>query len=475
MRSGWFLPREDNPSVVSNRVFAVRRLNQMESQRLGTRLDGLSAEVEQAISLISQEQKELRKQLTQIQEVKGNPPVSAERRKLSEQFSRKETRLCGETLGVQQRYRSLSTGDRYRGAPLTQFPLVNGHSRNQSSSTPIRSGKDDPSRVFRKLSGGSNSTNRNSPSEAWPGISTFVKCNDKPRQRSLSTGTYPRFSAWEAIGKNDEVTSGLKGDDMGASTRDESEKSGANRTCRQDHLNPELTQSPTWAWKGTKTFLWNKSSAIALSEGMGKSRQKGDEAMVSGRNSQLASTRKERRQRSFSTNSAPTISRGRVVEVYKEEPSKANIISSADQSICPASSRQRRYSTNCRPKLVNGEVVDIPGDKENTNRNSNRQGVAVQLIRRQRSLSTSCPPVGLERENVTESNNNKDVFNPLTNAHDNKQRNGSRCESEEENTFSKHVISVVNIPSKSCQHISAVGRENKTEQVQDNEIALPPL
>lgn len=227
----------------------IRRLNKMETQRLGTRLDGLSAEAEQARSIISQEQKELRKQLIQIQEVKGNPPVSAERRKLSQQLSCKETRQygsCGETAGTQQRYRSFSTGDRYRGAPLTQFPLVNGRPRSQSSSTPIRLGKDDPSGVFRRLSRGSNGTNRNSPSDAWPGTSTFVKCNDKPRQRSLSTGTYPRFSAWEAVSKNDEVTTGLKRDDMGASTTAEFEKSGASRTWRQDHLNLELTQSPTW-------------------------------------------------------------------------------------------------------------------------------------------------------------------------------------------------------------------------------------
>ena len=478
MTSGWFLPREDSPSVVSNRVFTIRRLNKMESQRLGTRLDGLSAEVEQARSLISREQKELRKQLTQIQEVKGNPPVSAERRKLSQELSCKEASRHGsssETPGVQQRYRSLSTGDRYRGAPLTQLPLVNGRSRSQSSSTPVRLPKDDPSRVFRKLSGGSNGTNCNSHSEAWPGISTFVKCNDKPRQRSRSTGTYPRFSAWETIAKNNAVTTGLKRDDMGASSRIESEKSGVNRTWRQDHLDLDLTQSQTWAWKETRRFIRNKSGATVSSKDKGNSRQqKGDEVTISGQNSELASTRKERRQRSFSTNSAPTISRGRVVEVHKEEPSKANKISS-DQHVNPSSSRQRRYNTYCRPNLVNGEVVDVPGDKENTSRISNRQGVAVQLIRRQRSLSTNCPPVILENETVIESDNNINPFNPLTSVDDDKQRNGSRSESEEQNTFSKYAMSEVDIPCIGCQDISTVGRKNKTEQVHDNELSLPRL
>lgn len=450
----------------------IRRLNKLESQRLGNRLDGLSAEVEQSRSLISREQKELRKQLTQIREVKANPPVSAERRKLSQELSSKETRRhgsSGETPGVQQRHRSLSTGDRYRGAPLTQLPLLNGRSRSRSSSTPVRLGNDDPSRVFRKLSGGSNGTNRNSHSEAWPGISTSAKCNDKPRQRSLSTGTYPRFSTLETVGKSE--ATGLKRDDLTSSSKIDSEKSAMNRTWRQDHIDLELAQSQTSAWKETRRFLRrNNSNATASSEDEGNGRQKGNEAMISGQNSELASTSKERRQRSFSTNSAPTISRGRVVE-YQEVPSKAEI--SSDQPVSPTSSRQRRYSTNCRPKLLNGEVVDVPVDKESTNRNSNHQGVAAQLIQRRRSLSTNCPPVIFENETVS----NKDsVFNSLTSVDDDKQRNGSRSEGEEQNAYSKHAMSSVDISSKSCQHISTVGRKNKTEQIHmNNEFSLPRL
>ena len=456
----------------------IRRLNKMESQRLGNRLDSLSAEVEQSRSLISREQKELQKQLTQIREVKGNPPVSAERRKLSQELScNSETRRhgsSGETLGIQQRYRSLSTGDRYRGAPLTQLPPLNGRSRSHSSSNPVRLENDDPSRVFRKLSGGSNGTNRNSHSGAWPGISTSAKCNDKPLQRSLSTGTYPRFSAWETIGKSD--VTGLKRDDSTpASTKIDSEKSAMNRTWRQDPLDLELTQSQTRAWKETRSFLRrNKISATASSEDEGNSRQKGNEAMISGQNSELVSISKERRQRSFSTNSAPTISRGRVVEEYKEEPSKANKISS-DEPVSSASSKQRRYSTNSRPRLVNGEVVDVSGDKKSTNRNSNHLGVAAQLIRRQRSLSTNCPPVILENETVIDRVNNKDFYNPLTSVDDDKQRIGSRSEEEEQNTHRKHAMSN-DIPSESCQHISTVGRKNKTEQAHmNNELSLPRL
>ena len=384
MTSEWFLPREDSPSVVSNRVFMIRRLNKMESQRLEYRLDGLSAEVEHTRSLISREQKELRKELTQIREVKGNPPVSPERRKLSQELrSCKETSRqgsSGETQGVQKRYRSLSTGDRLRGAPSTQLPLVNGRTRSYSSSTPVRLGNEDPSRIFRKLSGDSNGTNRNSPLPAWSSNSSFAQCNDKPRQRSLSTGTYPRLSAWEIIGKTDEVTTGFKRDKIGASCRNEFEKSGVNRTWKQDHLGFEQRQSSAWAWKETRRFLQNKSSATVWSEDEGNSRKKANEAMIAGQTSELASTHKERRlQRSFSTNSAPTISRGRVVETCKEKPGKVNKIRS-DQPVNPASSRQRRYSTNCRPKLVNGEVVDIPVEKWNTRKHDGTGAAIVRAL-----------------------------------------------------------------------------------------------
>ena len=68
---------------------------------------------------------------------------------------------------------------------------------------------------------------------------------------------------------------------------------------------------------------------------------------------------------------------------------------------------------------------------------------------------------------------NETVFESVTN---DKQRNGSRSESEEQSTLSKHAMSDMDIPSKlSSQHISTVGRNNKTEQVCDNELSLPPL
>ena len=82
-------------------------------------------------------------------------------------------------------------------------------------------------------------------------------------------------------------------------------------------------------------------------------------------------------------------------------------------------------------------MVDVPGDKENTNRNSDHQGVAAQIIRRQRSLSTNCPPVILENETVIESVNSKDFYNPLNSVDDDKQRNGSRSAGEEQNAYTK--------------------------------------
>lgn len=476
MTSGWFPPREDSPSVVSNRVFMVRRLNKMESQRLSTRLDGLNAEIQQAKSLIWQEQQELRKQLTQIREVKRDPTVSAERRKLLQQFSCKEPRrldhgLSGETPGAQQRYRSLSTGDRYRGTLSTQLPLVNdGRSRSKSSCTPPR--KEQLSTVFRKLSGGSNARINNSPSagangllpsEAWPDISTFVTTNAKPRQRSVSTGTYPRISAWEGIGKIEGVT-GLNRDHTVTSTsRFESENSGSNRGCSQDLLNLELRQSPTWVGAGTRKYIGNKNSATALTGVKINLEQKEGENMTSSQSSEFTSTRRERRQRSYSANSAKTISKGRVLEVCKKEPRKTSTVNT-DQSVGSASSKQRRYSTNCRPKVVDGVVVDVPSAKK-TSRDDNFQGVPVQLTRRERSLSNNCPPVVLEGENVESD--------------DDKERNSSASrESEKGNTFGKHVTTDVDFHSKrskSCQDISTVGTRDKTGQVQENGISLPRL
>lgn len=462
MTSGWFPPREDSPSVVSNRVFMIRRLNKMESQRLSTRLDGLDAEVQQAKSLISHEQQELRKQLTQIREVKENPTVSVERRKLLQEFSCKETHrldhgLSGETPGAQQRYRSLSTGDRYTGAPLTQLPLVNGRSRSRSSCTPPRK-EQLQFNIFRKLSGGSNDRINNSPSsEAWPDTSTFVTNKTKPRQRSLSTGIYPRISAWEGIDKNEGVT-GLKRDGIVTSTTFESEKSGSNRGHRpQDLLNLELRQSPSWAWKGTRKCIANKNSATALSDVKINRGQKDGENMVSSQSRELALTRRERRQRSYSTNSAPTISEGRVLEVCKEEPSKTSTVNS-DQSVDSAGSRRRRYSTNCRPKVVDGVVVDVPGDTS-TNRNSDHQSIPVQLTRRERSLSTNCPPVVIEGENVEGVN-------------DKEGNTSASCESEQENTFGKNVINDVDFHGKSCQNISTVETGDEAGQVQENEVSL---
>ena len=115
MSAVWYPPREDSPSVVSNRVFAIRRLNKMASQRLGSELNSLDAEVIQAKSMIEKEQEALKKELAQIQEVKSNPMVSIERRKLQQQTSSSQIRMGrsrfpGEANPVPTIFRSLSTG-----------------------------------------------------------------------------------------------------------------------------------------------------------------------------------------------------------------------------------------------------------------------------------------------------------------------------------------------------------------------------
>lgn len=109
-----YTPREDSPSVLSNRVFAIRRINKMEAKRLGLQLNTLDAEVMQTKNMIAQKQQALKKELAQIHEVKNNPAVGIERRKLQRQLSSKQIlmgrqRLAGDTQGAQTLFRSFST------------------------------------------------------------------------------------------------------------------------------------------------------------------------------------------------------------------------------------------------------------------------------------------------------------------------------------------------------------------------------
>ena len=109
-----YTPRQDSPSVLSNRVFAIRRINKMEAQRLGLQLNTLDAEVMQTKNMIAQKQQALKKELAQIHEVKNNPAVGIERRKLQRQLSSKpilmgRQRLAGDTQGAQTLFRSFST------------------------------------------------------------------------------------------------------------------------------------------------------------------------------------------------------------------------------------------------------------------------------------------------------------------------------------------------------------------------------
>lgn len=115
MTPGWYPPREDSPSALSNRIFAMRRINKMEAQRLWLQLNTLDAEVMQTKNMIAQKQQALKKELKQIHEVKSNPAVGIERRKLQRQISSKQIlmrrqRLAGDAQGAQTLFRSFSTG-----------------------------------------------------------------------------------------------------------------------------------------------------------------------------------------------------------------------------------------------------------------------------------------------------------------------------------------------------------------------------
>lgn len=401
----------------------------------------------------------LRKQLTEIRQVKENPAVGIERRKLLQQISYKETRRHGSAGHDTQRYRSLSTGDSDGRPSLShQLPRVNVRSRSQTNIVSFGSGKEELCTTFHKKSWGLNDSNCNSPSERWSENFTPVTRYANTRQRSLSTGMNPRISAWEVNGKDDEIAS-LKRNDFGGSNRTERERSGPNYGCGAGHLHLELSQNPAWAWEGRRRYILEKTSATApVSEVKINNWQTKEEDIDI---SKFASTRKERRPRSYSTNSAPTISKGRVLEVCQAGQNKPN--AQDLYSTRAVSSRQRSYSTNCRPKVVEGKVVEVPA-RENRKRDGNdhHQAIPVHLIRRQRSLTVSCPPV---------SDSGRDMHNSLDNT-DYKMRSDLSGEKEVKTIISSgNAISDDDFHSKIREHNSTV--ESQEKSTQDGDILLP--
>lgn len=441
MSYGWVPPKEDSPSVISNRVFTIRRLNRMESQRLGTQLNILKAEEEHFKSRISHEKKMLRKELSEIRQVKENPVIGIERRKLLQQISCKETRQYGLTGHKAERFRSLSTGDSDSKSSSSKLPHVCFRSKSQSNIASLSSGEEELSKNVQKKAWGLNSNICTMPSEFWPKNLASVNRNMKSRQRSLSTSVYPQISAWEGNRRSDGLLSIEKGDLLG-SDGTEHEGSGLDHRCRSVKLNREFSQSPGWAWRGRRNVLNKDGWTMPRSEFRDNSWQKSGEEM---RSSQISGTR-ERRQRCYSTNCAPNISEGRAFDVCQGlEQNKLNA-----QDLCStraAKSGKRRHTTNCRPTVINGQVVEISGENKSKGVNSYHQ---VTTFRRQRSLTVNCVPVC-----------------------DDEQANNSSCEREENIVMNENIVNDGDFHGTSCSENISTHDSQVSSKNQDG-ISLPP-
>ena len=363
MSSAWQPPKEDYPSVLSDRVYSIRRLNKMESQRLHSQLNYLNAEIAQSKSLISQEQTALRKELEQIRKVKDNPSIGLEKRKLLRinDSSRSQTFRHGlslETQATQSRFRSLSTGQ----APKRSSQLTPLSIRRRSKSTtcsPLRVGVDELSEAFYAM----NSVEGNGQGDA--------RCQKK---QSFSTSTQPQISELET-GANIK-TNGIT-DTKGADSE-------------------VLTDTKTLKWERCdrlentrKCDLERGGSRLIPVDFRQTLHERGSNAP-----GKLLPTR---RVRSYSTNSTPIISEGKVAALSGKTTTVPL------QSVDAARQRPRCWNTSCISKTIEerrlGVLLDSPVMKTEL-----RQSTPIPVNKRPRSLSTNCPPVILEGRGTTQNN-----------------------------------------------------------------------
>lgn len=435
----------------------------MEAQRLGSQLNNLDAEKAQTQALISQEQKALIRELTQIREIKDNSAVSSERRKLLQEASSKESQLLyrhhltGETVKQQAahiRFRSLSTGQ----CPPTQcshLPSLNGRQRSLSTTCPpLHLGREELTGTLRcKESGSLQDVNNNT---AQKGYDMYTSRNEKLRQRSLSTGTCSRTSAWVG-GKSDfEVSSYTKVKDW------------QNRGVSQDYLDLEFKHSPKSSWEEMRRdtqYDMNKDVLSRRKLNSSNGSYVCDRRQTKGiARNDLSKLAPMRRVRSYSTNSAPIISEGRV----------AGLGTVSKTTILPASQRRRKHSTSLTPKVDEGEEHN-DGSNENTAKNEELQRISLLPTRRHRSLSTNCPPVVIEGI-VVEDENNNEKLNLKTNTEE-KRRNSLNDKTKERYISTKHVVNDKDFDESWIDHSDCPvppdpGRDGKGHE---DDISLPAL
>ena len=258
---------------------------------------------------------------------------------------------------MQSRFRSLSTGQ----APNRNSQLTPLSIRRRSKSTtcpPLRVGVDELSGAFYAM----NSVERNCQGDA--------RCQKK---RSFSTSTQLQISELET-GAN-------------AKTNGITDTEGADSEVLTD----------------TKTLKWERANRLENTKKCDLERggprlipidfrhERGSN--VSGK---LLPTR---RVRSYSTNSTPIISKGKVVGLSGQTTTVPL------QSVDAARQRPRCWNTSCTSKTIEerrlGVLLDSPVMKTEL-----RQSTPIPVNRRPRSLSTNCPPMILERRGTTQTDNN---------------------------------------------------------------------
>lgn len=441
----------------------------MEAQRLGSQLNNLDAEKAQTQALISQEQKALIRELTQIREIKDNSAVISERRKLLQQTSSRESQLmcrhhltAGEPVKQQAahtRFRSLSSGQ-CLPTQCSHLPSLNGRRRSLSTTCPpLRLGREELTGTLRcKESGSLQDVNNNT---APKGYDMYTSRNERMRQRSLSMGTCPRTSAWVGGKSEFEVSSYTRVKDW------------QNPGASQDYPDLEFKQTPKSAREEMRRdaqYGMNKDALSRRKLNSSNGSYVCDRRQTEGisRTDDLSKLAPMRRVRSYSTNSAPIVSEGRVVGLGAA--GKTTIV---PQRLDAANQRRRKHSTSFAPKVDEGEEHHGDGSNENTAKNEELQRIPLLSTtrRRHRSLSTNCPPEVIEGIVVEDENNNENL---------NLKTNTEEKQKDSLNDETKELLHIVNdkdfdesrIDHSDCSVPRDPGQDGKGHE---DDISLPAL
>lgn len=131
------MSHEERPSVVSNRVFKIRDWNRLEAYRLDSKLRALEAEKQWASTRISLEQREVKKNLLKLRQVKQNRNLSLAERRQSFAAKRSSSDLAfrAETVTLERLGTRRCRSDS-EPPEVLNFPPVAAHQRRIGTSAP---------------------------------------------------------------------------------------------------------------------------------------------------------------------------------------------------------------------------------------------------------------------------------------------------------------------------------------------------